>query len=161
MTIEGLDEWAARISKYENKSSAAIRAGMYDGAREMLAAVIIQVENLPAQPNRLLKNGEKFNVFTETNRKDLLDGLYVHHFVNNGSRIETWVSFDGYGSVPTKTYPQGVPNALIANSINSGSSVRVKNRFMTRAKKASEALALAAVEKGFKEFLKKEGLSNG
>lgn len=161
MTIEGLDELEARISKYADKSSAAIRAGMYDGAREMLAAVTAEVENLPTEPNRYLRENDKFNVFTETNKRDLLEGLYVHRFVEENNRIETWVSFDGYGSVATKKYPNGIPNALIANSINSGSSVRRKNRFMARAKKASEALALAAIEEGFEDYLRKEGLLDG
>lgn len=159
MEITGLEDFAARISKYADKSSAAIKVGMYQGAGQLLAAVRAEVENLPTEPNRILKDGEQFNVFTETNKRDLLEGLYVHTFVENGGRIETWVSFDGYGSIPTKKYPQGVPNALIANAINSGSSVRKKNRFMARAKKAGEAPAREAIEEGFLNFLEKEGNS--
>lgn len=159
MEVSGLEEYAATIQRLGDKAEPAIKAAMFDGAAQLLAAVKAEIENLPTEPNRFLAPNEKFNVFTETNKKDLLDGVYVHKFQQNGDRFETWVSFDGYGSpqTATKKYPRGLPNAMIANSINSGSSVRVKNRFMARAKKAGEPAARAAIQEAFENYLAKEG----
>lgn len=163
MEVTGLDDFAATIQRLGEKAEPAIKAAMYDAAAQLRAAVETEVQNLPTEPNRYLRDNEKYNVFTETNKADLLAGIYVHKFQQVGDRLETWVSFDGYGSpsTATKKYPQGLPNAMIANAINSGSSVRRKNRFMARAKKAGEPAARAAMQETFEEYLKKEGLSNG
>lgn len=156
MEISGLDAFAATIEKLGKQAEPAVRQAMYDGAAALLAAVKTEVENLPTEPNRYLRDGEKFNVFTETNKRDLLEGVYVHKFEQNGDKLETWVSFDGYGSpeTATKKYPQGLPNAMIANAINSGSSVRKKNRFMARAKRAGEPAARAAMQETFEKLMK-------
>ena len=41
---------------------------------------------------------------------------------HDGDYINAKVGFDGYGSIPTKKYPKGVPNQLVARSVNSGTS---------------------------------------
>lgn len=51
--------------------------------------------------------------------------------------VHVKAGWDGYGSFPSKTYPKGLPNALLARAVESGSSVRAKSPFVRPAVNAS------------------------
>ena len=56
------------------------------------------------------------------------------------------MGFDGYNEVKTRKYPNGQPNALMARSIESGSSARDKYPFIRPAVQATRKQAIAAAE---------------
>ena len=151
MTVTGLDDFSARIGKLGSASAGMIRQSMYDGAAQMKAAYEAEILALPAAEHHPLKEGELMTGITDTNRQDLLNGLYVRKFATEGGQHYTVIGFNGYGSpeTATKRYPNGLPNALLARSINSGSSVRRKNRFAARAKTRSQEAAKAAMAETF------------
>ena len=61
------------------------------------------------------------------------------------------IGFDGYGKMPTKKYPKGVPNQLLARAVESGSSVRQKTPFIRRGEGKSKKLAEAEMQKKLDE----------
>lgn len=151
MTVTGLDDFSLKISKLGNASAGLIRQSMFDGAAELKAAYAAEINALPAAEHHPLKEGQLMEGITETNRQDLLSGLYVRKFAKEGGQHYTVIGFNGYGSpeTATKRYPNGLPNALLARSINSGSSVRRKNRFASRAKNNGQEAAKAAMAETF------------
>ena len=66
------------------------------------------------------------------------------------------LGFDGYGRTKTKKYPKGVPNQLIARSVNTGTSFRKRNPFMDRAVRAKRKLAEKKMMETMGEGMKKE-----
>ncbi len=106
------------------------------------------LEALPEDAFRYLLNGEKFDVASEQVKADLgaSFGLTPIDRDRQGF-VHTKAGMDGYGSYPTRKYPEGVPNALIARSIESGSSVRQKHPFVEPAIKITRKQAIAAMEK--------------
>lgn len=65
--------------------------------------------------------------------------------------VHTKAGFDGYGSFPTKSYPKGVPNQLLARAVESGSSVRAKTPFVLPALKSMRKEAEAEMDRVIRE----------
>ena len=57
--------------------------------------------------------------------------------------------------MPTKQYPKGLPNQLLARAIESGSSVRQKKPFVRPAVTATKKQAIAEMEKIIDEEVEK------
>lgn len=67
--------------------------------------------------------------------------------------VHTKAGFDGYGSFPSKGYPNGLPNALLARAVESGSSVRQKTPFVRPAVNATRKKAEAEMDKTIRQGL--------
>lgn len=59
------------------------------------------------------------------------------------------LGFDGYNDVITDRHPKGQPNAMIARSVNKGTSFMVAQPFMDRTVTATEYKADKAIEQEF------------
>ena len=82
----------------------------------------------------------------------MVDAMGISEFYENGHITEASVGFDGYQGIPTAKYPKGIPNALLARSINSGSSVRQRYPFIDNAVKK----AAPKVEERMREITENE-----
>lgn len=148
-TFEGINEYASKISSFVEKSEGMIKRALYDGAAEVMQAMVAEIEALPVVENRYRVTGLPMRGVTETQKAGLLQGIGFAKMRNDGGLVNTKIGFDGYNGVRTKKYPKGQPNALIARAVNSGSSVRVKNPFINRAVRAAKAKAEAAMAARF------------
>ena len=147
--FKGIDAYASKISSLVEKSEGMIKRAVYDGAAVVLQTVIAQISALPVIKNRYHKTELPLRGVTETQKRGLLHGIGLSKMRNDSGFINTKLGFDGYNAVRSKKYPNGQPNALIANAINSGSSVRSKDPFVNRAVKAAKAPAEAAMKARF------------
>lgn len=119
------------------------------------------IEALPAEKEK--ENGrsrwatpdDPLTGVTNTERQDLLNALGISSFKQSGSEITTSIGFDGYGSIPTKTFPQGVPNALLMRAIESGTTFRKKTPVIRRARVAGQKKANEAAQKKLNDLVKK------
>lgn len=137
---EALDRLAA--ADMEKISKEAVK----EGAKIVADEIRDRIEALPTEPYRHLKEGERFTGISKEQKKDLEDSFGVAPIKKDRyGGINAKVGFDGYGSYPSKKYPQGLPNQLLARAIESGSSVRDKRPFVRPAvqavrKEAEEAM---------------------
>ena len=135
------------IKEFANLEQDFAKEIVYEGAGIIADAMRKEIEALPIQEDSdgsapFAKDGFMLKGITSTQKNDLLEGLGVASIENDGTVTETNVGFEGYGSIPTKKYPKGLPNRLMARSIESGTSFRTKNPFMRRTiqKKQKEAV---------------------
>lgn len=70
--------------------------------------------------------------------------------------VNAKVGWDGYGRDKTKKYPKGVPNQVIARSVNSGTSFRKKNPFVNRAVTKNKKTAVKAMADTIENEITKE-----
>ena len=108
-----------------------MKKACFAGAGVLADALKSEIQNLPEESG-YMKPGRKRNVVGTNDKKMLQERLGVSRIEATGDRATVAVSFSGYNDRPTKKYPHGVPIPLIARSIESGSSVRVKNPFIRR-----------------------------
>lgn len=131
-----------------------VRLGYWSGGRRRF-----RVSHGDMKTQRLLMGKtsviEKFRAVPTGQKKDLLDSMGITP-IRRDKRgfVHVKVGFDGYGSFPTKTYPDGVPNALLARSVESGSSVREKTPFVRPAVNATRKQAVDEMEKVIVDGLK-------
>lgn len=137
--FQGLDEYLKVLADLGDKSEGLIKRAVYDGAAEVAKSVEAEILALPENDGfqvRLPIRG-----VSKEQKKGLLEGMGFAKMENENGFINTKLGFDGYNEVKTKQFPKGQPNAMIARSINSGSSTRQKDPFMNRAVKAAKAKA--------------------
>lgn len=146
---QGINEYASQLKHMSDKAEGMIKRAVYDGAAVVLASVVSEINGLPVIKNGYRRTSLPMNGVTETQKRGLLAGVGLAKMQNQGGFINTKLGFDGYNGVRNGKYPNGQPNALIAQSVNSGSSVRVKIPFINRAVKAAKAEAEAAMAARF------------
>lgn len=152
MTFSATEEYEFKLSRLSYSSPEIVKAAIRAGARVVADAIRKALDALPTDKFRYLKDDEKYKGPTEREKADLLASFGITPVTRD--KNDNWnakIGFDGYGSMPTKKYPRGVPNQLVARSIESGSSVRKKTPFVrntvNRMKKAAQdAMAHVADE---------------
>ena len=147
--FQGLDEYLQILSQMEGKTHGLIKRAVYDGAAVVADAVATAIDKLPerdgyAKPDELPLSG-----ITADQKRGLKEGLGLTKIADENGYINTKLGFDGYNSVKSKKFPNGQPNALIARSINSGSSVRKKNPFVNNAVRSVQTKAEQAMAARF------------
>lgn len=145
-----------RLKKLGENTEPILKKAVYIGAGITAKAIRKRLDALPTEEFRHLKKGEMFDGVPNEQKKDITEGYGITRItMSKRGYVYAKIGFTGYGKFKTKAYPKGVPNALIARSIESGSSVRKKHPFVKPAVNATKAAALKAMEKVVEDEIKK------
>lgn len=156
MTFRVGDEWALKLSKLATSQEEVARRAIYAGAKVVADKIKGNLETLPEDQFRYLPSGEQFAGLPKQQKKDLVESFGVTPITTDEKgNYNAKIGFDGYGSTPTRAYPKGVPNQLIARAVESGSSVRKKTPFVRPAVNATKKVAQAEMGRVVDEEIKK------
>lgn len=156
MTFRAGDEYAMKLSKLAKQSDEVARKAIYAGAKIVADEIKRNIQSLPEEKYRHLKSGEQFSGVPKQQKNDLIKSFGISPIsVDNLGNWNAKVGFDGYGSTPTKKYPNGLPNQLLARSVESGSSVRKKKPFVRPAVNAKRKIAQSEMERIINEEIMK------
>lgn len=157
ITFPGQDEFGEKLRQLEAAfmSDKPLERAVAKGAKPVADEIRTRLGGVPAQKFRRLYGDDKLSALSESEKGDLLGSFGLAPVKKDKGFIHTKAGFDGYGSHPTKTYPQGVPNQLVAAAVESGSSVRQKHPFVRPAVNATKNEAIREMEKSIDEELKK------
>lgn len=158
ITFKGQSEYFEKLQQLDQvfAKEATLERAVAAGAAPVADKIRRNLERMPAQPFRKLQDGEHIHGLSESEKKDLEESFGLTPISRDKAGfVHTKAGFDGYGSFPTKTYPRGVPNALVARAAESGSSVRQKVPFVRPAVNATRKESIAAMENVVDEELKK------
>lgn len=149
VTVKGLSEVAAAFEAlasskvYEEVATDVLKEG---GG--------IAADYMRSQLNKLHTTDENYRsdkrYASKKEKELLLKEMGVTPVKSKGDNINIKVGFDGYG-YPTKAHPDGVPTALIANSINRGTSFLIPQPFINRTMSAGKKEVIAAMQKKFED----------
>lgn len=154
LKVDGFEKYLKQLNEMNQHADGYIKRAVYDGAAVVLKAVANAIQNLPTEEYHYTKG--RISAITPQQKQGLLEGLGAAKMKNENGYINTKLGFDGYNSVKTKKYPKGQPNALIARSVESGTSQRPKTRFINNAVNAAKAQAEQAMARRFDEDLKQK-----
>ena len=156
MTFKAGDEYALKLSRLATNSENIAKKAIYGAAKIVADKIKSNLEALPEDRFRFLRYGDEFAGVPKRQKKDLVDSFGITPITtDNKGNWNTKIGFDGYGSIPTKKYPNGLPNQLLARAIESGSSVRQKKPFVRPAVNATKKQAIAEMERIIDEEIKK------
>lgn len=154
ITIVGLDEFESKLQTVADHADGINKAAVWEGAKVIADKVKSNINSLPVDSWRP-KNStmEPYNVLTQTNKNDLLQGFGIRTIELTGNGAETIIGFAGYGSAPSEKYPQGIPNAMLARSIESGSSARAAHPFVRTAANSAKGEAQEAMARKAEQMI--------
>lgn len=136
------DEYAMKLSKLASDYDEIAKKAIYEGAKVVADRIKINIRSLPTDTFRYLKEGEIFKGVPDSQKSDLIESFGITPIDRDREGWNAKMGFDGYGSIPTQKYPLGLPNQLLARSIESGSSVRKKAPFVRPAVNAMKKEAI-------------------
>ena len=160
MSVKGLDDLVSFMKSLEGDVDGILKAAVYDGANVLAEEIRKGIERLPIESRYVAKNDDKLEGITKEQKDGLLEGFGISPFRKESGYINQKIGFAGYNKTKTVKYPQGQPNALIARSIESGSSVRQKRPFVRPAVNRAKARAVAAVQAKLDDEIKKLSKEN-
>lgn len=156
LRMQGLKEYEEMLSKLDKDTVPMIGRALYEGGKIVADEFRREVEALPiVAPNVRGTSERKLAGITSEQKRGLLQGLGIAKMRSRDGVHDIKIGFDGYNSVHTKKYPGGQPNAMIARSVNTGSSFRTATHFADRAARNSKARAEKAMQQQFDKDLKK------
>lgn len=158
ISFDGLHTYTKGIMRLNADSLSIIGKAVYKGAKVVADEVKGNLNAMSTGTNgqaiQAWKKGVKAEL-SEEQKKDLIESFGVAPARNDNGFINVKLGFDGYNGVVTKRWPKGQPNALIARSLESGSSAFQKQPFFRPAVKAKEKQAIKEMEKVLDEEMQK------
>lgn len=126
---QGIDAYIDILQNFEQTIGDDIGRAIFSGAAIVADAIRDNIKGLPKE------------ACTPKEKAGLLDGLGIARMEYKDGYYDVKIGFHGYNSVKTKKYPKGQPNAMIARSVEGGSSWRPRHPFVAPAIRATRAEA--------------------
>lgn len=144
--LKGLSDFSLKLHNLGEISqiNRVFKVALFDGAAVVADAMRQEIEALP-EGNEHGSADHQIDTVTPAQKRGLLDGFGVATMRQEGGGWNTSAGFTGYNTVRTRTFPNGQPNAMIAASVEGGTSFRRRNAFITRALRKSRDKANAAM----------------
>lgn len=143
--FKGLEEYARMLERLQKNTWNYLSKGVYEMAGVVANEVKNRLNSLPtvndAYNIKAYKEGYKSKL-SARQKAGLQEGFGITHMESESGYLHVKLGFDGYNDVRTETYPWGQPNAMIARSVESGSSCMDKTPFIRPATRASEKRAV-------------------
>lgn len=158
ITIYGLKNVINDLGELSAEAERIFGKAIYAGADIITDEVRERIKGLNAVPDvegiKAWKAGKPAPLTIKA-KAGLLQGLGIATMQKNGGSYDVKVGFDGYNDVKTNKYPDGQPNALIARSLESGSSIAAAQPFVAPAVSAKRRPAQNKMEDVFEQEVKK------
>lgn len=149
----GLDEYLAQLGNLSERADGLAGRAIYEGAKIVADQIRKNIESLPVQDGPV--KGKRRDPYPDE-KEGLLAGLGVAKKKVSDGFINVKIGMDGYNNRVTTKYPQGHPNAMIARTINAGSTFMNRHPFITSAVNNSRAAAQEKMKEIIEEGINKE-----
>ena len=158
-------EWSSKMTQFlemllevKENPRKFIGTAIYPAAGLVADEIRSGIENLPSLRKVKEKDNKLWGV-SRRQRKGLLEGLGISTIEVQRGFHNVKIGFDGYNEFVTQKWPNGQPNALIANTIEHGTSFMNKKPFIRPAVRRVREQAVKEMEKSldhsFAEIQKK------
>jgi len=150
---KGVDDYIASLDDLKYRVPEISGRAIYQGADVVADQIRANIQALPVQQGRSRGRRDP----TQEEKDGLLEGLGIAKKRTENGNINVKIGMDGYNSDVTEKYPNGKPNAMIARSIESGTTFINRHPFISNAvrmskSEAEEAMA-AEVDKQLEEIM--------
>lgn len=154
ITFTGLEHYMAKLEALEKNSEGIAKQALYEGAKIAADEMRNSVDDIPVQEKWGTKANPAKGIKAEQ-KKGLQEGLGISTMRNDDGFINVHIGFHGYNSIKTKRYPSGQPNAMIARSLESGTSFLRKTPFVAKAVRKTKTKAEAKMKEVFESEIEK------
>lgn len=144
--LQGFEGFLGMLRDIGGSTDEAVSLAMYKGAGIIADCIDRQIDSISVRPDGAWGTPSKpIYGLTATQKRGLKESLGIAKFQHQGSIKNTHVGWDGYND-------DGQANAMIARSLNSGTSWLKKDRIIDR----SLSLTKVTVEQEMKKTIETE-----
>lgn len=154
ITFTGLEHYMAQLEALEKNSEGIAKQALYEGAKIAADEMRKSIDSIPVQEVWGSKKAPARGIKTKQ-KKGLQEGFGISSMENDNGRIHVRLGFHGYNDFRTKRYPNGQPNAMIARSVESGTSFLQKTPFTAKAVRKTKRTAEARMKEVFEKEIEK------
>ena len=156
IVMKGIEEYANRLSSLFKDTEGIVRKAVFRGASVVADEIKSGLKAIPTiRNNEIGTESNPISGVTKKQKSDLIEAFGLAPIENKRGYIQTKAGVDGYGSVPTKKYPNGVPNAMLMRSVESGTSFRKKTPVFRPAVNRAKERCITEMKKTIDEELGK------
>lgn len=152
---KGVDDFISQLGEMKYAAGGFAGRALYQGAKIMADALKAQVEALPVDDPSHRKKGRRNP--TQVEKDGLIEGLGIARMRKENGSSNITIGFDGYNADVTEKWPKGKPNAMIARSINKGTTfvnrIPFKKQAVNASKEAAEAAMIEEIDKQIAEIM--------
>lgn len=142
---DGINDYTKQLSELLVNVDHDIGQAVFEGAKIVADECKKNIEALPVAESETYHSGATMNGVTAAQKQGLVEGFGIASLRKDGSYLNVKLGMDGYNSQKTYQYPNGQPNAMIARSLESGSSFRVRHPVFAPAVRATKSKAEQAM----------------
>lgn len=135
----------------DKQMSNLLKRSISKGGKVMADAVGKVVRSLPTDDTSH-HHGRRRSITTKQ-KAGLVESFGIAKVRENRYGWNVKIGFDGYNEIVTKRWPKGQPNAMVARSLNSGTSFLIKNPFMDVTVASNKDATVEAIEREFDKRL--------
>lgn len=147
ITFKGLKEYQLKLSELAALSEERVLGkAVYDGAEIAADIVRQEIQGLPTDERWGTPEYPKAGP-SQKEKDGLLESFGITPIRNDNGFVNVKLGFDGYQGKPTRKYPRGKPNQMIARSIESGTSFMRQTPFVKTAVRRARKPAVEAMKK--------------
>ena len=148
LRVTGLTELLTKLESLSADSITICKSVAHSGADSMADTVKAQINSLKTTSDDDYGSSNAKRYCYQWEKDGLIESMGISPVQENGSKVDFKVGFDGYasGSKKTAKYPKGKANAMIAYSINAGTTFMQAQPFLKKAQSSGRAAALSAME---------------
>lgn len=157
--VEGMEEYLRLLDLNERQLTRICGRSVYPGAGLAYKECKKRLQAVRTD-DHLFKFAEQYNRqrkgITTRQKNGLIESLGIAPLKRkSGGIYDVKLGFDGYNDIVSPKYPKGQPNAMIARSLNKGTSFMESQPFMDQTIEAVRHPAEDAIEEQFYKELEK------
>lgn len=157
--VEGMEEYLALLDLNYKQMDRICGRSIYPGAKLIANDCKKRLINLQTDDS-LFSIASKYDRLlrgpTKRQKQGLIESMGIASMRKHGGTFDVKLGFDGYNDVPSTTAKKGFqPNALIARSVNKGTSFMVAQPFMDQSIEVCRKPVEGAIEEQFYKELEK------
>lgn len=152
--MRGLDAYAKAISSFELRVRDDVCGkAIYTGAAIVADTIRAAIANLPEGKG----HGTEIAPLPGPNayqKEGLIRSFGLTPMRDDNGMLNVKAGFDGYNTLKSKRWPKGQPNAMVARSVERGTSFMRENLFIKDAVSKARKSAMEAMKKSVDESSK-------
>ena len=166
IALQGFDKYIRQLEALQRDATRMCKAVVYPGAAILAEKIRAETEALPtisdAEALGNFRSGEENEALSVSQKIGLVESLGISGIKKDRSgMVQTSVGFTGYNSIKSKRWPNGQPNAMVARSLEKGTSFLKRDRFVEHAVKAAREEAIAAMAAEADAYIERKMQENG
>lgn len=150
--VEGFSEFLGMLDLTYTQTKRICGRSIHPGAKIVANECKKRLENLKTD-DTLFRITEKFGDLrhgpTKRQKAALIESMGIAKLRPYRDGYDVKLGFDGYNDIVSSRWPKGQPNAMIARSVNKGTSFMEAQPFMDQSVEVSRLKAMKAIEEQF------------